>query len=219
MRRDLVILTARDGNSDPSVAAHGFEPVVDRGRSGLPLVDLPHGDEAARARFGRRRRLPMDALVWLPEGDAVPAALASSYAEAVRYTVVDHVGWRPYAYDPADPADVVKQVSLLAASDGYGEEVFRAHYRHHVGVARRHIHALWQYVQNDVVAVQGGSEHEQAITAVSELWFHHTDDFVNRYFPTPRDEEVFRSHEDFLDLTKAASFIATSHVLDAPGGR
>lgn len=223
MRRDLIILTVRgepadDAAPEPITGLDGLVPVVDRGRSGPPVVDLPHRDGAARARFGRRRRLAMDALAWVEESAPVPAPLREHYDERVRYTVVSHVGWRPFPYDPADPRDVVKQVSLLAAADGYGEEAFRSHYRHHVGVARRHIHALWQYVQNDVVAVHGGNEHEQAITAVSELWFHHTDDFVDRYFPTPEDEAEFRSHEDFLDLSKAASFICTSHVAASVAG-
>jgi len=213
--RELVVCTAR-GAGDPPFALPGLVPVVDRCEAEGVVVDLPHGDPGARVRFGRHR--PVDAVGWCTPGASLPAGLADRYDEWFRLRCTAHVGWRPAEGDEPDPLDVVKQVSFLVAADGYGEERFRAHYRHHVDVARRHMPALWQYVQNDVVDVSDGTEGAAGIVAVSELWFGSTDDFLHRYFPSEEDAEQLRAHEDFLDLTRASSFIATSHVA-APGAR
>ena len=110
-----------------------------------------------------------------------------------------------------EAGDVVKPVSFLHASEGYAEQAFRDHYRAHVEIARRHMPALWQYVQNDVVATRGDAKEAIGVMAVSELWFRTTDDFLNRYFPSEADQKEFSSHEGFLDLTQATSFVCTSH--------
>lgn len=215
MIRDLVVLTSRDGApADGAPPIDGVSPFVDRGGGAAsPVIDLPHPNREARARFGRRRRLGVDALVWLRPGDPVPPSLASSYDESFRMTLHAHVGWRPPAGGAVDPSDVVKQVSLLAAADRYGEERFRAHYRHHVEVARRHMPALWQYVQHDVTRSSACTDATKAIVAVSELWFR-TEDFLHHYFPSQEDEDRFRSHEGFLDLSRAVSFVCMSHTAD-----
>ena len=97
---------------------------------------------------------------------------------------------------------------------------FRSHYRDHVEVARRHMPALWQYRQHDVIDVHGAQRDVGAgIVAVSELWFRSVDDFLHRYFASPQDEAEFRSHEGFLDLAKAFSFVCSSHVARNQEGR
>jgi len=222
MERDLVVLVGRDGSGEESeVARHGWSPIVDLGDPELlPVLDVPHPDAGARARFGRRPRIPVDAVVWLATGHRLPADLAGTYEESFRLTVQPHVGWRPDVKDPADPADVVKQVSFLAAADGYDQERFRTHYRHHVELARLHMPSMWQYVQNDVVAQTGDGEAAKGIAAVSELWFRSTDDFLHRYFPSAEDEARFRAEEGFLDLTRAVSFVCSSMTLThREGGR
>jgi len=173
------------------------------------VIDLPHHRPEVRDRFSRRP-FPVDALVWLGAGQEVPDPVQADYQESFRLSVDTHLGWRPPVTEPADPTSIVKQVSFLAAAEGYGQDRFRAHYRHHVEVAGRHMPALWQYVQNDVVASTASAEAAKAIVAVSELWFAE-DDFLHHYFPSPEDQAEFSSHEDFLDLTKALSFVATSH--------
>jgi hypothetical protein len=175
------------------------------------LLDLPHAHDDARAKFARRGRVPIDGLWW---GTDRPPGL-DVLAPSLLITVESHVGWPAATATSADPDDVVKQVSFLWATEGVPIEEFRAHYRAHVEVARRHMPALWQYVQNDVVdiaPVDGPAEPgAQGLVAISELWFRTTDDFLHHYFPSPADEAEFRSHEGFLDLTKASSFICSSH--------
>jgi len=215
VRRDLVVLVHRvPGPDDPVTTWTDAPPFVDLGELGTgPVLDLPHSSARARARFGRRPGVPVDALVWLAPGQPIPGSLADTYDEAFRMTVSTHVGWRPGDWATADPADVVKQVSLLAAGDGYGPDRFSAHYRHHVDLARRHMPALWQYAQNDVISSTATTDAGRAIVAVSELWFKTTDDFCHRYFPSQADQDEFSSHEGFLDLTKAVSFVGASHRL------
>jgi hypothetical protein len=174
------------------------------------VLDLPHGDDQARARFSRPGLLPVDAL-WWTDGDAsdeVPEPFRSD----LELTVETHVGW--VADGDADPEDAVKQVSFLHAAAGTPLDEFRARYRDHVAVARRHMPALWQYRQHDVVDARG-ARHDvgSGIVAVSELWFASVDDFLHRYFASPQDEAEFRSHEGFLDLAKAFSFVCSSHAL------
>jgi hypothetical protein len=202
---------------EPPTALAGTGPWVDRSHpADGPVLDLPHPNAEARSRFGRRPGIPVDAVVWLAPGEAVPSPVDGAYAESYRMTVTTHVGWRPSATE-ADPADVVKQVSLLAAAPGYSTERFREHYRHHVALARQHMPALWQYVQNDVEASTATTDAGRAIVAVSELWFATTDDFCHRYFPSPADQEAFSAQEGFLDLTKAISFVCASHTLAGAG--
>lgn len=167
------------------------------------IIDVPHPHETARRRFGRRTQFPAGALAWTP--GAVPGSELS-------FSLDEHVGWlAPDAAD-ADPLDVVKQVSFLHKSDDYSLERFRTHYRHHVEVARRHMHTLWQYVQYDVRDITGSRAADAAgIISVSVLWFRSTDDFLNRYFASPQDQADFQAEEGFLDLPKAFSFVVTSH--------
>lgn len=218
--RDLVILERRAGLADVDVASKAFaKPVVVTEEGETPVLDLPHHDSDARDLFGRKFPIAIDALVWLPAGGALPAPWAESYSERFRLNVQPHLGWRPPPGTIADPRDVVKQVSFLHASEGTDDETFRAHYRHHVEVARRHMPALWQYVQNDVVGARGDARSADGVMAVSELWFETTDDFLNRYFPSEEDRREFSAQEGFLDLSQATSFVCTSHRLAVPGKR
>jgi hypothetical protein len=174
-------------------------------------LDLPHEHEKARARFARPGLFAVDGLAW----DTVETPEPHVFAAGPRLVVEEHLGWTPDDTAGADPDDVVKQVSFLHATAGVPVDEFRRHYRAHVAVARRHMPALWQYVQNDVVEILDADRTPGAvgIVAISELWFRTTDDFLNRYFASAADEAEFRSHEGFLDLRKAFSFICSSHSL------
>jgi hypothetical protein len=175
------------------------------------VVDVPHPNEQARRRFGRRTQFPAGALVWTSQ--AVAGARLS-------FELEEHVGWlAPDADDPAS-LDVVKQVSFLHKSADYDLDRFRRHYRHHVEVARRHMHTLWQYVQYDVRDITGADAAiASGIVAVSVLWFRATDDFLERYFASPEDQVAFQAEEGFLDLPKAFSFVVTSHPSAGPAAR
>ncbi len=215
--RDLVILERRVATDEQGLAvADAAAPCVVTSTDPAPVLDLPHHHVGARHLFGRRAPIAIDALAWLERGEPLPRAWEGSFRERFRLTVRPHLGWRPAADEATDPRDVVKQVSFLHASAGTDDETFRAHYRHHVEVARRHMPALWQYVQNDVVDAQGDAAEAEGVMAVSELWFHATDDFLHRYFPSEEDRRAFSAQEGFLDLTRATSFVCTSHRLAPP---
>ncbi len=173
--------------------------------AGAPaLLDLAHPHEEARRRFGRRTAFPAAALAW--------TSGAQLGTGGPSFVLAEHVGWLATDAASADPLDVVKQVSFLHKSDTVDIDGFRSHYRHHVEVARRHMHTLWQYVQYDVIDIDGPrADVATGIVAVSVLWFRSTDDFLNRYFASPEDQIQFQSEEGFLDLAKAFSFVVTSH--------
>ena len=216
--RDLVILERRAGADEESLAPGELAvPVVVTADASMSVLDLPHRNPDARDLFGRKAPIAIDALAWLSAGEALPGAWAEVYDERFRLSLESHLGWRPPLDGPADPLDVVKQVSFLHASAGTDDETFRAHYRHHVEVARRHMPALWQYMQNDVLGAEGDAASAEGVMAVSELWFHSTDDFLNRYFPSEEDRRAFSAQEGFLDLSQATSFICTSHRVGDPG--
>jgi hypothetical protein len=177
------------------------------------VIDVPHPHDGARARFARRGPFDPAALVWTDggPGDGTPPAGGPTLR------LREHVGWLAQSEPPADPLAVVKQVSFLHKSDSVDLDEFRTHYRHHVDVARRHMPALWQYVQYDVGGIDGpGADRAAGIVAVSTLWFRTTDDFLDRYFASPEDQAAFQAEEGFLDLTKAFSFVVTSHPSAAP---
>jgi hypothetical protein len=180
------------------------------------IVDGPHPHAAARAKFSRPGPFPVGALVWRA-GSGAPSTAP------LTFQLTEHVGWLAADAASADPREVVKQVSFLHKSSTVGIDEFRAHYRHHVEVARRHMPTLWQYVQYDVVGIDG---HDPAlvsaatgIVAVSVLWFRSTGDFLDRYFASPEDEAQFRSQEGFLDLAKAFTFVAGGEAGAPPAAR
>ena len=218
--RDVAILRYRNGPADP--ATPGLDRFVDRVDGAAltqAVLDLPHPSAEARARFDFEFPIQIDALAWLEVGDGLPAEWASVFEESFRYTVSSKIGWPSPPEDEAAPEDVVKQVSFLHGSDGYSLESFRGHYRDHVGVARKYMPALWQYVQNDVEAIHGDAAEAKGVLAISELWFRTTDDFVTRYFPSEEDQRAFSSHEDFLDLRFATSFVCASARTGGGDGR
>jgi|tagenome__1003787_1003787.scaffolds.fasta_scaffold20702967_2 hypothetical protein len=205
MRR-VQVLTRQEGGPDFAVGRdHG-------------VLDLPHPDAEARARFSRPGRFPVDALWWTDDG---VAGAPSGTLFDLELSVTPHVGWdastgRGDTADTSgtDTAGVVKQVSFLHASEGTSLEEFRAHYRAHVDLARTHMPALWQYRQNDVVEVRGAQRGAAAgIVAISELWFRSVDDFLHHYFASAEAQADFQAHEGFLDLPKAFSFVCSSHRL------
>jgi hypothetical protein len=179
------------------------------------VIDIPHPDASARARFARRGPFNIDALRWWRGAPDVPPGTEDA---SLAFQLVEHIGWLADGADDVDPSDVVKQVSFLHAGDSVTGDEFRAQYRHHVEVARRHMPSLWQYVQYDVKAVggTGASGAAQGIVAVSVLWFRSTDDFLNRYFASQEDQAAFRAQETFLDLSKAFTFVASSHPSAGP---
>jgi hypothetical protein len=211
--RDVAILRSRNEPIEPTELP--LRRVVERvegevGGVSTAVLDLPHPSAEARARFDFEFPISIDALAWLDVGESLPEGWASFFDESFRYTVSSKVGWPAPAEDEARPDEVVKQVSFLHGSEGYSLEAFRGHYRDHVGVARKYMPALWQYVQNDVEAIVGDASEAKGVLAISELWFRTTDDFVNRYFPSEADQRAFSSHEDFLDLRFATSFVCAS---------
>lgn len=176
------------------------------------VVDRAHPHEEARRRFGRRTWFPAHALAW--------GGAASTPGERLWFGLEEHVGWLAPDADAVDPADVVKQVSFLKKSDTVDLAGFRRDYRHHVEVARRHMHTLWQYVQYDVVEIGGtDAAHADGYVAVSVLWFRATDDFLHRYFASPEDQAAFTAQEGFLDLSRAFSLVLTSHPGAGPASR
>ena len=179
----------------------------------LTIVDVPHPHEEARRRFGRRTAFAAPALGWTND-DPLGARGGPTFS------LREHVGWLASDGDPEDPFDVVKQVSFLHKSDSVDLAEFRTSYRHHVEVARRHMHTLWQYVQYDVESIAGSmAGPAEGIVAVSVLWFRSTEDFCNRYFASPEDQAQFQSEEGFLDLSKAFSFVVTSVPSAGPASR
>lgn len=176
------------------------------------VVDRAHPHEEARRRFGRRTHFPAHAFAWGTD--------ASRPGDALWFGLEEHVGWLAPDAGTADPTDVVKQVSFLKRSDLVDLAGFRRDYRHHVEVARRHMHTLWQYVQYDIVEI-GGTEAASAAgyLAVSVLWFRTTDDFLHRYFASPEDQAAFTAQEGFLDLSQAFSLVVTSHPSAGPAAR
>jgi hypothetical protein len=190
-------------------------PPFEGPRSGR-IIDVPHANAAARAKFARPGPFPVTGLQWRP-GDEPPST------GPLTFTVAEHVGWLADDVEGADAADVVKQVSFLHASADVTIDEFRHHYRHHVEVARRHMPTLWQYVQYDVIGVDGAERGAvraaSGIVAVSVLWFRSTDDFLERYFASPEDEAEFRSQEGFLDLSKAFTFVAGVQLAADPVAR
>ena len=215
--RDLAILDRRTGATHNAIGATELVSPGALAADASFVLDVPHRNHDARDRFGRAMPIAIDALAWLPAGATLPSAWSDAYVERFRLSVQTHVAWRPPDGEGADSADVVKQVSFLHASSGTDEKSFREHYRDHVDLARRHMPALWQYVQNDVESAQGDATEAVGVAAVSELWFRTSDDFLNRYFPSEEDQREFSAQEGFLDLTKATSFVCSSHRLLAPG--
>lgn len=176
------------------------------------IVDIAHPDEHARARFRRRTGFAANAFAWSAD-EVRPTGDPS-------FVLREHIGWLAPDAGAFDAVDVVKQISFLHKSDAYDIDQFRVSYRHHVEVARRHMHTLWQYVQYDVVGVEGShADLADGIVAVSVLWFRSTDDFCNRYFASTEDQVQFQSEEGFLDLSKAFSFVLTSHPSAGPTDR
>jgi hypothetical protein len=188
-------------------------------------VDLAQPGQELLARRGLRTdRSTYDAAVWrwYEDGDAseragVPDA-NDLLTPALSFRLEEHVGWE-YDRDWPDgtPTPGVKQISMLAAAAGYGTDEFRRHYRHHVALTRKHMPAVWRYVQNDVAA--GSGEESEGVVAVSELYFRSVDDFLERYFPTEEDRRTFVANEGFLDLPRAFSVICFEHLLESGPGR
>jgi hypothetical protein len=188
--------------------------------TGAAIVDVPHPDARARGKFARPGPFTVGSLVWTADAPQRPGGHGGPI-----FGLREHVGWLAGDADRVDPSDVVKQVSFLHASRTVDAGEFREHYRHHVEVARRHMPALWQYVQYDVTDIDAThadadrSGAADGIVAVSVLWFRSTDDFLHRYFASPEDEAEFRSQEGFLDLSKAFTFVGTSHPSAGPADR
>lgn len=213
---------ATDAPAKAASQPHPFVPVTPQEvvfDGSIVTLDRPHPNPEARDRFGRRMPIEIDGLAWLPQGASLPTAVAGRFRERFRLSLRTQVAWRPDAREASAPLDVVKQVSFLHASAGTDPATFRDHYRRHIEIARRHMPALWQYVQNEVEAVDHAAPEAVGVMAVSELWFRTTDDFLNRYFPSEQDQRDFSAQEGFLDLSRATSFICTSQTDERSANR
>jgi hypothetical protein len=184
------------------------------------VIDSAHPHDGVRAKFSRSGPFPVGGLRWV--GDDQPPTAPDRARPGPTFELAEHVGWLAADSDVAstDPSDVVKQVSFLHASTTVTPTEFREHYRDHVALARRLMPSLWQYVQYDVLDIVGTRAADAAgVVAVSVLWFKTTGDFLDRYFLSAEDAEEFRSHEGFLDLRKAYTFVGTSHPTAGPAAR
>jgi hypothetical protein len=112
------------------------------------------------------------------------------------------------------PTPGVKFVSLVAKPPDLPLDEFKERYRNHGAVAREHHGGCWRYVQNIVVGpvtLPPG----KIIHAVSELWFHSLEDFVDRLY-TRRPESVEAVAEDtkgFIDFRNTTSVLLQETVL------
>jgi hypothetical protein len=108
----------------------------------------------------------------------------------------------------------VKFVSLVAKPVDLPLDEFKERYANHGAIAREHHGGCWRYVQNVVVGpvtLPPG----KIIHAVSELWFHSLDDFVERLY-TRRPESVDAVAEDtkgFIDFKNTSSVLVQETVL------
>ena len=187
-------------------------------------VDVAQPGQELLARRGLRTdRATYDAAVWrwYEAGDPSQRAgvldAGDLLAPVLSFRLEEHIGWE-YERDWPDgtPTPGVKQISMLTAAAGYGTDEFRRHYRHHVALTRKHMPAVWRYVQNDVAA--GSGEGCEGIVAVSELYFRSVDDFLERYFPTEEDRRTFVANEGFLDLPRAFSVMCNECILESGPG-
>jgi hypothetical protein len=194
-------------------------------------VDLALADQSAMDRAGMKAR----PLVWhaasLRWGDAsgdddVESALASAVAASAGWRVEETIAWD---YDPArtsggagegrywpagEATPGVKFLSLVAKPEDMPLDAFRARYANHAHVAKEHHGGCWRYVQNIViepVTLAPG----KTIHAVSELWFHSVDDYVDRLY-TRRPESPEAVAEDtkgFIDFRNTTSMLVQETLL------
>jgi hypothetical protein len=155
---------------------------------GTPSWHLPHSEQLVADRL-------------LAVGDA-----------AVGWRVDERVAW-DYDRDWPDGARTpgVKQISLVAALPSLPLEQFRARYHAHADVARVHHIGVWRYVQNIVTApALAGSP--AGVHGLSELWFRHLDDMLERMYTGPDSPAaVYADTSGFIDFPNTRSFLVAEH--------
>jgi hypothetical protein len=194
-------------------------------------IDLALEDQSAMDRAGMKAR----PLAWhgvsLRWGDVASSGEASRLLAPI---VDSAAGWRveetiAWDYDggratgtPPDgrywptgePTPGVKFLSLVAKPQDLPLDEFKERYANHAEVAREHHGGCWRYVQNIVVGpvtLPPG----KAIHAVSELWFHSVDDYVERLY-TRKPESPAAVAEDtkgFIDFRNTTSMLVHETVL------
>jgi hypothetical protein len=194
-------------------------------------IDLALADQSAMDRAGMKARPLVWHAVSLRWGDVA----SSSQATQRLASVVDAAsGWRvdetiAWDYDASragsfvaegkywadgEPTPGVKFLSLVAKPPDLPLDEFKERYRNHAKVAREHHGGCWRYVQNIVigpVTLPPG----KIIHAVSELWFHSVDDYVERLY-TRKPESVEAVGEDtkgFIDFRNTTSMLVQETVL------
>ena len=125
------------------------------------------------------------------------------------------MGWVGADVGDADPDDAVKQVSFLHASAGTPLDEFRvALPRSRRGRTSPHARAVAVPRSTTSIDVErcAASTQAPASSRSPNCGSARSTTSCIRYFASPEDEAEFRSHEGFLDLAKAFSFV----VLVAP---
>jgi hypothetical protein len=194
-------------------------------------IDLALDDQSPMDRAGMKAR----PLVWhgvsLRWGDVASSGetsrlLAPIVDTAAGWRVEETIAWDydggratgsppDGAYWPAgEVTPGVKFLSLVAKPHEMPLDEFRERYANHGDIAREHHGGCWRYVQNIVVGpvtLPPG----KTIHAVSELWFHSIDDYVERLY-TRKPESVEAVGEDtkgFIDFKNTTSMLVRETVL------
>jgi hypothetical protein len=192
-------------------------------------IDVALEDQSPMDRAGMKAR-PLvwhaASLRWGSTGDAVDAALADVVSATAAWRVEETIAWD---YDGSratghvadgrywpegEPTPGVKFLSLVAKPDDLSLDEFRARYAGHGKVAREHHGGCWRYVQNIVVGPVAEPP-GKTIHAVSELWFHSVDDYVERLY-TRKPESPAAVAEDtkgFIDFRNTTSMLVQETVL------
>jgi hypothetical protein len=194
-------------------------------------IDLALDDQSPMDRAGMKAR----PLVWhgvsLRWGDV---ASSSQAAQELAPVVEAASGWRveetiAWDYDgtratakpesgkywaDGEPTPGVKFVSLVAKAHDLPLDEFKERYRNHGAIAREHHGGCWRYVQNVMVGpvtLPPG----KIIHAVSELWFHSVDDYVEHLYTRKPEsmEAVAADTTGFIDFRNTSSMLVQETVL------
>ena len=196
-------------------------------------IDLALDDQSPMDAAGMKARPPVWHGVSLRWGDVASSSQATQELAPV---VEAASGWRveetiAWDYDGAragatpqsgkywpdgEPTPGVKSLSLVAKPHDLSLDEFKERYRNHGAVAREHHGGCWRYVQNIMVGpvtLPPG----KIIHAVSELWFHSLDDYIERFY-TRKPESVAAVAEDtkgFIDFKNTTSVLVQETVLNS----
>ncbi len=194
-------------------------------------IDLALEDQSAMDRAGMKAR-PLTwhgvSLRWGDIASSGEAArqLAPIVEAASGWRVEETIAWdydssRASASPPSgkfwadgEPTPGVKFLSLVAKPEDLPIDQFKKRYANHGKIAHEHHGGCWRYVQNIVVGpvtLPPG----KIIHAVSELWFHSIDDYVEHLY-TRRPESIEAVAADtkgFIDFRNTTSMLVAETVL------